>query len=118
MGRAKTPADQPHENYLVAKLDDLDKFLKSNDAKRNGAAFVAGTRLAATLRGELEAIRNPVGQPAADPTAGLTDAEVRLALVEGLRALPLAELDEVLDLLGAERLARVAPMLRVVDGRE
>ena len=108
--------DLPQADYLRLKLVKLEAFLESPDALRNGASYVAGTRLAATLRGELEALRNPAALAASDPTAGMTDAEVIAAMGEALRALPLPVLDEVLDNIGAERAPRASPNLRVVDG--
>lgn len=118
MARKRTPkqvASLPRADHLQEKILNLEEFLGTSDAKRNGAAYVAGTRLSASLKAELDALLNPISVQS-DPTKGMTDAEITNALATALRALPLALLDDVLDAVGAERVPNAQPALTVVTG--
>lgn len=118
MARKPTTATiiaKSHPDYMVAKLEDLEKFLATGDARRNAAAFVAGTRLAANLHAEIEALKTAPTETA-NTLAGLSDDEIVSKLAEALQALPLIQLDDVLERIGAERSARAQPPpLRVVE---
>lgn len=118
MARKKTPrqiAALPRDEHLKAKLADLEEFLASPDAKRNGAAYVAGTRLAATLRAELDELTRPppVAPEGVDPAAGLTDDELVAGIVEAIDALPDVALDAVESALTRRRTGK--PKLAVVE---
>jgi hypothetical protein len=101
--------------FLEQELIDLRTWLGTSESKRNAAAYVAGIRAAAELHGQLDALRNPTAAVGPDPTKDMTDEEVVAATAEGLRGLPLAMLDDILELVGAERVVRT-PDLRVVEG--
>lgn len=103
----------PQDEYLETKILELEDFLASDNGKRNGAAYVAATRLAANLRGELEAIRNPKGAEPENPAADLSDHDLVTGICEAVAGWP----DEALDRLESALLLRRTgrPQLKVVE---
>lgn len=109
----KTTALLPQDEYLETKIHELEEFLTSDNGKRNGAAYVAATRLAANLRAELEAIRNPKGAEPENPAADLSDHDLITGICESIAGWP----DEALDRLESALLLRRTgrPQLKVVS---
>lgn len=85
-------------------LQALEEWLETEAAKRNGAAYVAGIRLAANLHGELA--EEDEGEPSAD----LTPDELVTVLLDAIPGLS----DQVLDRLAAAVNMRRTPRLTVV----
>lgn len=115
MARKPTPASVaklPHEQYIEAKIIALETFLQSDGAKRNGAALVAATRLATTLRAELEEIRNPKKGDPANPVAELSDGDLLDGMTEAVMGLDDAALDRLEAAIASRRTGK--PALRVI----
>lgn len=99
--------------YIERKLIDLETQLVQAGAAGSHQAFVNGTRIAVTMRRELDALRRAAALPVADEDAELTDDELVVRYRDGLAELPLPLLDQLLASVGA---ARLPPELRVLPG--
>jgi D-mannonate dehydratase len=59
---------------LYVVIDDFSKALSSDQQARAGYTFLRETRLAAILKGLIEALEKPISKAKAEASASTTDA--------------------------------------------